>query len=77
MITHAGRPRQARISHTPLRRRYIASSGYELNYDFPQPTPLIGMLNLHYSRVADLVEPDHIEIHPSVRISGYRDLFGN
>ena len=22
-------------------------------------------------------EPDHIKIHPSVRISGYRDLFGN
>ena len=51
--------------------------GYELNYDFPQPTPLIGMLNIHYSRIADLVEPDRIKIHPSVRISGYRDLFGN
>ena len=51
--------------------------GYELSYDFPQPTPLIGMLNVHYSRVADLAEPDHIKIHPAVRISGYRDLFGN
>ena len=51
--------------------------GYELTYDFPQPTPLIGMLNVHYSRVADLAAPDHIRAVPSVPISGYRDLYGN
>ncbi|PNG27839.1 transglutaminase-like domain-containing protein [Methylocella silvestris] len=51
--------------------------GYELSYEFPQATPLIGMLNVHHSRVADLAEPDHIKITPPVRISGYRDLFGN
>ena len=41
--------------------------GYELQYEFPQPTPLIGMLNIHYSRVADLAAPDHIVILPPVR----------
>ena len=51
--------------------------GYELQYDFPQPTPLIGMLNIHYSRVADLAAPDHIVIIPSVPVSCYRDGFGN
>jgi transglutaminase-like putative cysteine protease len=51
--------------------------GYELQYEFPQPTPLIGMLNIHYSRVADLAAPDHIVIVPSVPISCYRDGFGN
>jgi transglutaminase-like putative cysteine protease len=51
--------------------------GYELQYEFPQPTPLIAMLNIHFSRVADLAAPDHIVISPSVPISCYRDGFGN
>jgi transglutaminase-like putative cysteine protease len=51
--------------------------GYELQYHFPQPTPVIMMLNVHYTRVSDLERPDHIVIAPSVPISGYRDGFGN
>jgi transglutaminase-like putative cysteine protease len=51
--------------------------GYELLYHFPQPTPVIMMLSVHYTRVSDLERPDHIVIHPSVPISGYRDTFGN
>ena len=51
--------------------------GYELLYDFPQPTPLIMMLSVHYTRVSDLEKPDHIVIGPPVPISGYRDGFGN
>ena len=51
--------------------------GYELQYEFPQPTPLILMLNVHFTRVSDLEIPDHIVLKPSVPISGYRDSFGN
>jgi transglutaminase-like putative cysteine protease len=51
--------------------------GYELLYHFPQPTPVIMMLSVHYTRVSDLERPDHIVVHPSVPISGYRDTFGN
>jgi transglutaminase-like putative cysteine protease len=51
--------------------------GYELQYEFPQPTPVILMLNVHFTRVSDLAMPDHIVICPSVPISGYRDGFGN
>jgi transglutaminase-like putative cysteine protease len=51
--------------------------GYELKYEFPQPTPAILMLNVHFTRVSDLAGPDHILIAPSVPISGYRDGFGN
>ena len=40
--------------------------GYELQYVFPQPTPAILMLNVHFSRVSDLAAPDHIIISPSV-----------
>ncbi|WP_400766471.1 hypothetical protein [Methylosinus sporium] len=51
--------------------------GYELRYDFPQPTPAILILNVHFTRVSDLSCPDHISITPSAPISGYRDSFGN
>jgi transglutaminase-like putative cysteine protease len=52
-------------------------AGYELTYNFPQPTPLMLMLNVHFSRVSDLAVPDHIVVSPSVPLSGYRDSFGN
>jgi transglutaminase-like putative cysteine protease len=51
--------------------------GYELNYEFPQPTPVILMLNVHYSRASDLATPDHIILSPAAPVSGYRDGFGN
>jgi transglutaminase-like putative cysteine protease len=52
-------------------------AGYELRYEFPQPTPIILILNVHFTRVSELVQPDHIIVSPSVPISGYRDGFGN
>ena len=51
--------------------------GYELNFDFPQPTPVLSVLNVHFSRVSDLEAPDHIRLDPAVPLSGYRDGFGN
>ncbi len=51
--------------------------GYELQYDFPQPTPVVSMLNIHFTRVSDLASPDHMVISPPVPVSGYRDGFGN
>ena len=40
--------------------------GYELKYSFPQPTPLIVTLNIHYTRVSDIVRPDHMVVRPAV-----------
>ena len=51
--------------------------GYELQYEFPNPTPVIATLNVHFTRVSDLAAPDHLVLVPSVPISGYRDGFGN
>ena len=51
--------------------------GYELIYEFPQPTPMILTLNVHYTRVSDLVVPDHLIADPPVPIAAYRDSFGN
>ena len=51
--------------------------GYELVYDCPQPTPMLLMLNIHYSHAYQIVKPDHLVTHPSVIITPYRDGFGN
>ena len=51
--------------------------GFELVYECPQPTPMILTLNVHFSRVADLVMADHVITSPPSPITGYRDGFGN
>ncbi len=51
--------------------------GYEIAYDCPQPTFMILMLNVHYSRSGDLIVPDRIVTAPQVPLTGYRDGFGN
>ena len=51
--------------------------GYELSYKFPQPTPLIVALSIHYTRVSDVVRPDHMIVTPRAPMSAYRDGFGN
>lgn len=53
------------------------SIGCRLRYTFPQPTPLIALLNVHYSRFGDLERADHIVTSPSVPLESYRDGFGN
>jgi transglutaminase-like putative cysteine protease len=51
--------------------------GCEMAFEFPQVTPLIATLNVHFSRVSDLERPDHLMTSPSVPVEGYRDTFGN
>jgi transglutaminase-like putative cysteine protease len=51
--------------------------GYELSYECPQPTPMILMLHVHFSRVSDIVIPDHLRTDPPLPMSAYRDSFGN
>ena len=51
--------------------------GFEMVYDFPQPTPMLLTLNIHFSRVSDLANRDALLVDPAVPLSGYRDGFGN
>lgn len=51
--------------------------GYELIYDFPQPTPMVMVLGIHFTRASDIVVPDHLLTSPAVPITPYRDGFGN
>ena len=51
--------------------------GYELVYDCPSPTPMALMLNIHHSRVNDIIEPDSMMLDPMIPTTPYRDGFGN
>ena len=52
-------------------------AGCQLRFEFPQTTPLIATLNVHFSRVSELERPDYLITNPSVPVEGYRDSFGN
>ena len=43
--------------------------GYELIYDCPQPTPMLLMLNVHHSRVGDIVVPDQLTTDPPLAVT--------
>lgn len=47
--------------------------GCELGFESTQPTPLIAMLNVHYSRASDLELPDHLTTNPPLPTGSYRD----
>ena len=51
--------------------------GFEIDYNCPQPTPMILTLSVHYSRISDLLVPDHLVADPPVPMTAYRDSFGN
>ena len=51
--------------------------GCEMAYYLTQVTPVICMLNVHASRVADLEHPDNLITNPQVPVEGYHDSFGN
>ena len=51
--------------------------GSQIDFDLPQVTPMIAMLNVHFSRASDLEYPDFLVTTPAVPMAGYRDSFGN
>jgi transglutaminase-like putative cysteine protease len=67
----------ASVTTTNRTNKMTINIGYSIVYNFPQATPMIVTLNVHYSRASDMVAPDHMVTEPAVPISGYRDGFGN
>jgi hypothetical protein len=51
--------------------------GFEMLYDSPQPTPIIMVLGVHFTRASDVIVPDFLTTSPVVEITPYRDMFGN
>ena len=51
--------------------------GCRLTFSLPAPTPMIILLNVHYSRASDLERPDLLVTDPAGPLEAYRDGFGN
>ena len=41
--------------------------GYDIQFDIPAPVAMVALLNVHPSRVHDLLEPDELQIEPKLR----------
>jgi transglutaminase-like putative cysteine protease len=52
-------------------------AGYEIVYHCTQSTPMILMVNIHYSRAADIVIPDRLTTDPLAPVTSHRDVYGN
>ena len=52
-------------------------AGFEIVYDCPQLTPMVLMLQVHPSRLQDVVGAQHINFAPDIEAADYRDGFGN
>lgn len=64
----------AAASPKPRLRMHI---GCRITHTLTQQTPMIAILNVHYSRFADLEKADYLVTQPSVPLESYRDAFGN
>jgi len=51
--------------------------GYDIRFELPGSVPMVALLNVHPSRVPDLLEPDELQTEPRIPITSYRDSFGN
>ena len=51
--------------------------GYDIQFQMPVAVPVVALLNVHPSRVDDLLAPDRLRIEPEVELEQYTDTFGN
>ncbi len=52
-------------------------AGYEISFECDGSTPVLMMLSVHPSRIADLLTPERMTFDPPIESSRYRDSFGN
>lgn len=58
-------------------RLLLLRIGYEFVYDCALPTPMLLALNVHSSRVSDMIVPDHVLTDPPLPVTSHYDAFGN
>jgi transglutaminase-like putative cysteine protease len=51
--------------------------GYRIELDICNPMAVVAVLNVHPSRVQDLLEPDVVQVFPEVPCEEFTDTFGN
>jgi len=50
---------------------------YDIQFDIPATVAMVALLNVHPSRVHDLLEPDELQTDPKLEVTHYIDSFGN
>ena len=50
---------------------------YDIQFDIPATVAMVALLNVHPSRVHDLMEPDELQTEPRLEVAHYIDSFGN
>ena len=50
---------------------------YDIQFQIPAPVAMVALLNVHPSRVPDLLEPDELQTEPRLEVANYVDTFGN
>jgi transglutaminase-like putative cysteine protease len=51
--------------------------GYDIRFKIPRRLVTVALLEVHPSRLADLLAPDQMQIHPGVSVERFADSFGN
>lgn len=51
--------------------------GFDIQFQIPSEVAMVALLNVHPSRVPDLLEPDELQAGPEVSPRYYTDSFGN
>ena len=65
--------------HAPLRttETMILQLGYDIRFELSAPVTFVTLLNVHPSRVHDLLAPDELLVEPATQTESYIDSFGN
>jgi len=50
---------------------------YDIQFDIPAEVAMVALLNVHSSRVGELLEPDELHTEPELNVTHYTDSFGN
>jgi transglutaminase-like putative cysteine protease len=50
---------------------------YDIRFDIPAPVSMVALLNVHPSRIQELLEPDELQTEPKLETVSYIDDFGN
>ncbi|MGD0734065.1 MAG: transglutaminase family protein [Terracidiphilus sp.] len=50
---------------------------YDIQFELPAEVAMVALLNVHPSRVHDLLEPDELHVEPKLQVDHYIDSFGN
>jgi len=50
---------------------------YDIQFDVPAEVAMVALLNVHPSRIQDLLEPDEMQVEPKLETGSYMDDFGN